>query len=386
MNTDTIYLDNAATTFPKPPSVCREVSLCIRTYCGNAGRGSHALAMASAMKIFECREKLADFLGLAAPENILFTLNTTYAINLLLKGLLKKGDHVLISDLEHNAVLRPIRKLADEGRITYDIFPSRVSEAISPAHLCAGIDRLRKPNTKLLFCTHASNVCSYHFPIATIGDYCHKHGIFFAVDAAQSAGHLPIDMEAMHIDALCAPGHKGLFGIQGCGFLALGNSYPLDTLVEGGNGLYSLEAVMSDDMPERFEAGTLPTPAIASLLRGVEWLSSVGQETVASHEARLFESLGHRLADTKGFTVYAPRHRGGVLLFNMDGIPSEAVASALGEQGFCLRGGFHCSALGHRTLNTGENGAVRASFSAFNSLRDVDRLYSALLDIKKGGL
>lgn len=339
--------------------------------------------MASAEIIYECRERVSEFLGLGAPENILFTLNTTYALNLFIKGFLREGDHVLISDLEHNSVLRPIDALARVGIIEYDVFPSLcLDPRCSPTRICAGIAKRLRPSTRLVLCTHASNICSYHFPLSEIGAFCHKNGIVLAVDAAQSAGHLPIHMEDMNIDALCAPGHKGLYGTQGCGLLALSPKLSLETLIEGGNGVHSLETVMPDDPPERFEAGTLPTPSIAALCRGVEHINTLGVDNIAAHEQALYHRLLAMLTETKGFTVYAPQHAGAVLLFNLDGISSETVAGELGKRGICVRGGFHCSALGHKTLGTPEGGAVRVSFGIFNTPRDVELLYAALREIQ----
>lgn len=377
-----VYLDNAATTFPKPSSVLYEVSDCIRRYCGNPGRGSHPLAMASAERIFECRSAVAEFLGLDTPETVVFTMNTTYAINLFLKGILRQGDHVLISDIEHNSVFRPIWKLAREGVIEYDLFPSMCGqENASPTRICAGIAKRIKPNTRLVLCVHASNLCSYSLPIAAIGSFCHRHGILFAVDAAQSAGHLPIHIKNMNIDALAAPGHKGLYGIQGAGILALSDSLFLSTLIEGGNGLLSLEGNMPEQPPERYESGTLPTPAIAGLLRGIEAVSRIGLHEIASHECNLFSRASERLSALPKITIHAPDYRGSVLLFSVDGIPSERLAGELGRRGICVRGGYHCSALGHATLKTPPDGAVRASFGMFNTTADVDRFASVLSDI-----
>ena len=377
-----VYLDNAATTFPKPPAVLSEVNDCIRRYCGNPGRGSHPMAMAAAEQIFSCRCALSDFVGGYAPEHVIFTQNTTYAINLFLKGVLKKGDHVLISDLEHNAVFRPIWKMAQDGVIEYDVFPSMCGLAsASPVRICAGIAKRLRPNTRLVMCTHASNLCSYEMPLSQIGAFCHRHGLLFAVDAAQSAGHMPIDMKAMQIDALALPGHKGLYGIQGAGALILAPTVSLSTLVEGGNGLHSLEGDMPDQSPERYESGTPPTPSIAGLLRGVEAVRAIGLGAIADHEARLFGRMHERLTTLRGITVYVPNARGAVLLFSADGIPSEQLAAELGRRGICVRGGYHCSALGHATLHTPPDGAVRASFGIFNTETDVDRLCDALTEL-----
>ena len=377
-----VYLDNAATTFPKPPDVLREVNDCIRRYCGNPGRGSHPLAMTSAERIYECREAAAKFLGLSSPETIVFTENTTYAINLFLKGILQEGDHVLISDLEHNSVFRPIWKMAQNGWIEYDVFPSMCGQDnASATRICAGIAKRIKVNTRLVICTHASNICSYSLPISAIGAFCHRHGLLFAVDAAQSAGHLPIHMKEMNVDALAAPGHKGLYGIQGAGLLALSDSLSLDTLIEGGNGLHSLEGAMSDLPPERYESGTLPTPAIAGLLRGIQTVSRIGIGEIGKHEQLLFDYAAERLASIPKISLYVPQYKGSTLLFGVDGLSSEAIAAQLGKKGICTRGGFHCAALGHATLKTPPDGAVRVSFGLFNTTADVDRLAAALSDI-----
>ena len=377
-----VYLDNAATSFPKPLAVSREANACITRYCGNAGRGTHPFAMESARKIFECRELISDFFGVGAPERVIFTPNTTYAINMFIKGFLLQGDHVIISDLEHNAVWRPVYKLAKEGVIEYDVFPSMCgSPRANPTRITAGIARLMKKSTKAVICVHASNVCSYSLPIREIGAFCRRHGLVFAVDAAQSAGHLPIHMGEMCIDALCAPSHKGLYGIQGAGFLALSERLSLGTLVEGGNGLLSLDGEMSDSYPERLEAGTLPTPSIAALSEGIKTVKGLGLDKIHAHEVELFRYARERLSEIKGVKIHAPEYPGSVLLFSHEGLPSEKLVAALGDEGICLRGGFHCSALGHKTLSTPEGGAARVSFGIFNKSSDVDRLAEALKEI-----
>ena len=377
-----VYLDNAATSFPKPQWVLREVNSCISRYCGNPGRGSHALAMESAKKIYECRELISDFFNVGAPERVVFSMNTTHAINMLVKGVLRQGDHVIISDLEHNSVWRPIYRLAKDGVIEYDIFPSMCgSPRANPTKICAGIARLIKKNTKLLLCTHASNICSYSLPIKEIGAFCRRHGIVFATDAAQSAGHLPIDMQQMCIDALCAPGHKGLYGLQGAGFLALSDKISLDTLIEGGNGLSSLTGEMSDDVPERYEAGTLPTPSIVGLCEGLKVVSHLGIEKIGEHEKALFRYARDKLSAIPDITIHMPEYEGSVLLFSHNHIESESLAAKLGDAGICVRGGFHCSALGHKTLGTYDTGAVRASFGIFNNSHDIDALATTLGEI-----
>lgn len=379
---DYVYLDNAATSFPKPQQVIKEVCSCISDYCGNPGRSTHFFAMESAKKIYECRKLISDFFNVGASERVIFTPNTTFAINLLIKGVLNKGDHVIISDLEHNSVWRPIFKLSKDGIIEYSVFNSMCGDSeANPARICAGIARLVRANTKLLICTHTSNICSYSLPIREIGAFCKRHNILFGVDAAQSAGHLPIDMTDMNIDALCVPGHKGLYGIQGVGFLAISDRIKLNTLVEGGNGLSSLEGEMSDILPERFEVGTLPTPAIVGLAEGIKIISDIGIDKIARHDRALFEYAYNMLSKIKDIRIHMPEYAGSVLLFSHKNIHSEKLASLLGDKGICLRSGFHCSALGHKTNGTGEDGAVRASFGIFNSSADIDCLTNALAEI-----
>ena len=379
-----VYLDNAATGFPKPRRVWEEQERCMRTYCGNAGRGSHALAMRSAEKIYECRERLARLMGCSHPENVIFTANATAAINTAVKGLLKQGDHVLISDLEHNAVWRPVCKLAKEGRITYGIFPSYVgSPQRSPQKICQGIEAMIRPNTRMLICTHASNVCSAVMPISEIGALCRRRGILFVVDGAQSAGHLPISAEEMGIDALCLPGHKGLMGVQGSGCLILGANVHAEPLMEGGSGFNSLDESMPDESPERYEAGTLPTPAIAGLCEGVRFVEQVGVDAIADRENTLCDRMKERLMQLNGVTVLAPSFTGGILLFYTEKIPSDVLGSELNKRGICVRSGFHCAALAHRTLETPPNGAVRASVGYFNRPSDADALWKAMREILK---
>ena len=377
-----VYLDNAATTFPKPRSVLAETAKCIRYYCGNPGRSSHALAKAAAEKIYECRERTADFFASDAPERVIFTMNATYALNAAIKGFLRRSDHVLISDMEHNAVFRPIEKLAHEKFITYDVFSTVKDGApLSDEEIIKSIRRLIRPSrTKMLICSHVPNICSAARPIEKIGELCRKMNITFVLDAAQSAGHLPIDMKKHNIDILCAPAHKGLFGIQGCGFMLLGENISPESIIEGGNGVDSLEWRMPSLPPESLEAGTLPTPSIVALSEGIRFLSGFKFEDMCAHERSLFARARDSLMNCEELkaTVYLPQCEGSVLLFNLEGLPPETVGRYLGDKGICVRSGYHCSALGHRALGTLDSGAVRVSFSIFNRERDVDALVECL--------
>lgn len=377
-----IYLDNAATSFPKPPRVIAAQEKCMRMECGNAGRGSHLLAMRAAERIYECREAAAGLFGVSSAERVIFTMNTTMALNYALKGLLHKGAHVLLSDMDHNATFRPIYKMAKEGWITYDVFPTYTNDSHRTAEMiCQGIQALIKPCTQMLICAHASNICSAVLPLEEIGRLCNHYGILFVVDAAQSAGHLPIDMARMQIDALCAPGHKGLLGPQGSGILMLGEGIVADTLVEGGSGYQSLEGDMPAEAPERYEAGTLPTPALAGLCEGIRTVERLGVDSIERHARELNSYLQKRLLRLPKAIVYAPHHVGSVLLFNLDGISADTVGNALNCRGICVRSGYHCSALGHATLKTPIGGAVRVSPGIYNTVTHMDTLMDALQEL-----
>lgn len=374
-----IYLDNAATSFPKPARVITEQMHCMRSYCGNAGRGSHALALAAAEKIYECRAALSDLFGAAGAERIVFSMNTTTALNTVIKGVLKRGDHVLISDMEHNAVLRPVVKLAEKGEITYTVFPTfpTLPNRTDRQILASILERIR-PNTRLLIAAHASNICSATLPIEAIGRLCRERGVLFCVDAAQSAGHFPIDVERMQIDFLCAPGHKGLMGPQGVGILVLGKDAVCDTLIEGGSGYHSRDSSMPDDPPERYEAGTLPLPSIAGLLEGIRELQRHETDAIYAHECELCRRLAARLSKIEGITLYAPHLTGSILLFSSDRIPSEKLGQQLNTLGFCVRAGLHCAPLAHQTLGTPADGAVRVSPSFLNTAAQIDAFADAV--------
>ncbi len=370
-----IYLDNAATTFPKPRQVTDEVMRCLLEYCGNPGRGAHPLALRSAEKIYECRERLADFLGLDAPERICFTCNTTYALNMALKGFLRPGDHILISELEHNAVRRPLLAMQHTRGVSFDTFPvlGRCEE-----DLLLGIESAIRPNTKAIVCTHACNICSLSLPLSPIGALCRKHDLYFIVDAAQSAGHLPIDMKQMQISALAAPAHKSLFGIQGAGVLALGEGLCPTTLIEGGSGSDSLLGDMPRQTPDRFEAGTLPTPAIVALGEGIRFIQQQGLSCIQDHAKQLFWLARERLESLPGITVYQADTPGAVLLFTHSTLTPTVLAESLAKKGICVRAGYHCAPFAHAALGTPQGGAVRISFSPFNTGADIDSLWRVL--------
>ncbi len=380
-----VYLDNAATSFPKPPSVLRAAEACLERYGGNPGRGSHRLALRAAEEVYACRVAAADMFGLSDPARVIFTQNTTAALNLAIKGILRRGERAVCSDMEHNAVFRPLFRLTGEGEISFDRFQtfSAVPER-TDAMLLSSLEHALSRPTRLVVCAHASNICPATLPLAAIGRLCHAHGALFVVDAAQSAGVLDINMEEMQIDALAVPGHKGLYGPMGVGMLLLGKGIRPDTLLEGGNGLDSLSGGMGDDLPERYEPGTLPLPAIAGLRAGIEFVRRVTPEAIREKETALGVFLRDALTELPGVHVAVPHLAGGTVLFRADGVSSEDIAARLDAagSGICVRPGFHCAALAHRTLGTPEGGAVRASFGWFNTRRDAEQLIQSL----RGGL
>ena len=381
-----IYFDNAATSFPKPPEVQEAVLRSLNEW-GNPGRGSHKMALRAAEGVYAAREALASFFDAPDPLRVVLTSGATHSINLALKGILREGDHAVCSNLEHNAVFRPLERLAREGRITYDRFVAYDPErALSAEEICKNLAAKVRKNTRLVICPHASNICSATLPLEAIGDFCRVRGILFCVDGAQSAGRLPISIEKMKIDALCLPGHKGLFGPAGCGALLLGGSCLPMPLLEGGSGYRSLSPEMPDEAPERYEAGTLPTPAIAGLATGVNFVQKIGTNEIEARERALIERLKNRLLSMPEIKIYAPEQKGSILLFSSERYPASAIGEELDRRGFCVRTGFHCAALAHKTLKTPDSGAVRVSAGFFNTRWEIDALADTIGDLLKNGI
>lgn len=379
---DMIYFDSAATTFQKPSSVYIESDRCLREYCGNSGRGAHILAQKSAEKIYETRAFLSDMFK-SSPENVIFTQNTTYALNMAIQGILREGDHVLISNLEHNSVYRPIHNAHIRKKVEYTVFDAYCDGFATTEKILSNIRHATRKNTRALVCTHASNICSSKLPIKEIGEYCARHGIIFIVDGAQSAGHEYINMELMNIHILCMPAHKGLFGLQGCGIMILRSPdfFP-ESIIFGGSGVNSLSPFMPAEPPEKYEAGTLPTPSIAGLCEGLRFLRDMGIENISRHEKFLWERAYSFLRQNKRIKIYDRNHAGAVMLFNILGVNSDKVGEYLSERAICVRSGYHCAPLAHKALNTAADncsGAVRVSFSIFNTASEVDTLCYELM-------
>lgn len=380
-----VYLDNAATTFPKPPEVISEMSRCMLEYCGNPGRGSHKMALAAAERIYDCRIALSELFSASAPERVVFCPNATAALNLAIRSLAHKGAHFICSDMEHNSVRRPLESLKRESGCSYSLFDSHALDPYrSPAKICRSISSLIRTDTVAVISTACPNICSQAMPLIEIGELCRKRSLFFIVDGAQGAGHMDMDMQAAAISALALPGHKGLLGPQGSGALILSDDFPAVPMLYGGSGSASLEADMPSELPERLEAGTLSTPAIVGLAEGIRSISAIGIERISLHEKTLFSKARRLLSEIPGVNVYAPLQAGSVISFNIAGLPSDRTANLLSERDICVRGGFHCNPLAHAALGSDTHGSVRASFSHFNTAEDVYALAQGVRDIARG--
>ena len=377
-----IYLDNAATSYPKPQNVVNATLYAMKKLGANPGRSGHSMSIKSALKVYECRKAVSNFFNANGPECVIFTLNCTHAINMVFKGLLKAGDHVVISSLEHNAVTRSMKALEEKG-ITF-------SEAeVFPEDNDATLDSFRKaitPKTVLIACTHASNVWGIRLPISRICAMAHEYGLQMLVDAAQSAGHIPIDLQETKIDYLCLAGHKGLYGPMGTGVLITSRGEELSTIIQGGTGINSESYLQTDVMPEKFESGTQNVIGIAGLQAGINFLNAINIKKIAKKEHDLINYLYDNLSEIKGVQLYMPRptpqHFVPILSFNVKGLHSESVGEFLNRHQICVRPGLHCSPAAHRSCKTIEQGAVRVSPSAFSTRNEIDALLNVIRKIK----
>ena len=343
-----------------------EVSKYIRRDCGNPGRSGHRLAARAAEAVYLAREEIASFFGCENPERVIFTSNATHALNLAIKSQIRANCHVLCSDIEHNSVVRPLERLRRDIGIEYSCFSL-------DGDLYANLTEAVRADTEAIVCTLASNVTGKRADVKTLSRFAKERGLKLILDASQLAGHEAIDLSVTPCTALCAPGHKGLFGLQGSGFVIFDDDYDTDGLMEGGSGFDSVSADMPHALPERYEAGTLPTPAIAGLCEGIRAVKRIGVENIHEYTCYLTSVLRERLSQIERVRLYAPHHNGAVLLFNIDGISADRVGEMLDAQGICVRTGYHCSALGHATLQTPVGGAVRVSAGFFNAQAEMER-------------
>ena len=373
-----IYLDNAATSWPKPDAVGEAMVACIKNYGANPGRSGHRLAMQAGEKIYECRENLARLFGIGDPLRIAFTANATEAINLAVKGLLAAGDHVLISSMEHNAVVRPLKKLESRG-VELSVVKADPGGRVD----LKDIEKSIKPNTRLLIVTHSSNVTGTVNDVQSIGSLARAHKIIFMVDAAQTAGKYPVDVELMNIDLLAFPGHKGLLGPQGTGGLYVREGLTLDTLKEGGTGSVSESLEQPDFLPDRYESGTLNTPGIAGLNEGVKYILDTGIDNIRQHEKQLEEQMLKGLGQIPGVKAYGSNNPElGVISITIDGRDCNEVGNELDDKyGIAVRGGLHCAFLAHETMGTQNTGTVRFSIGPFNTTGDIEQAITAVKTI-----
>ncbi len=364
-----INFDNAATTYPKPNCVKAAVSRAIERYGGNAGRGGHPLAMRTSEAVFEAREKTAKFFG-ASPENVVFTLNCTHALNLAVQGIMADGGHLIISHMEHNSVARPAVKLAREGKISLSI--ANVSD--DDDETVENFRRLISSNTKAIVCTAASNVTGQIMPIKRIAELCFERGICFIVDGAQACGI--IDMKLTDgINIICSAGHKGLYGITGTGLLITDGKFRLKPLIQGGTGSTSSSLSQPDFLPDSLESGTLNVMGAISVNAGIGFVERIGMERIRSHEERICRRFIRELSTDKRITVYRSPKSSYVPIvsFNIEGVLPERAAAYLAGQGYCLRAGYHCAALAHAQLGT-KNGTIRFAPSVFSRESDAVKL------------
>ena len=369
-----VYLDNAATTYPKPPSVIGQSSYAMVNYGANPGRAGHKLSMETAEAVYGARQQCADFFG-AKTENVCFMLNCTAALNTAIKGILTTNSHIITGDLEHNAVLRPLHAVSKRSGITYSI----AKTAENDEETVQNFKRLIKRTTKAIVCTAASNVTGKIMPYKQLAKLCSEHGLCFILDAAQGAGVLPISLSD-GINIICAAGHKGLYGPMGTGLMITDNKFRLQTLIEGGTGSASSDPEQPEFLPDRFESGTINTSGAIALGSGIAFVKEKGIPAIYEHEWQLCHYAHTHLNQNSSVILYGvfDRHSAPLFSFNVKGMTSEQAASKLSDLGFYLRGGLHCAYLAHRKLGTLNTGTVRFAPSVFTTKAEVNAFLRAV--------
>lgn len=372
-----IYLDNAATTGKKPIKVVAAVNNALINYSANPGRSGHILSEKTAMAIYKVREKTASFFGADDSLNVIFTSGCTQSINMVLKGVMDSGDHIIVSSLEHNSVMRPIYKMGVNYSVA-DISFTNDDETVK------NFENLITPHTKMIFVTGASNVFGKRLPLKQLGELCKRNNILFGVDAAQIAGVVPIDMKESCIDYLCIAGHKGIYAPMGIGVL-IANKPIKNTLIEGGTGTDSLNHNQPDVMPERLESGTLNVPGILGLGAGLDFVEQVGINRISRYETGLMDMVYKALKKNEKVILYTPQPNEKsfvpVLSFNIRGKESFETAKILEKSGIAVRAGLHCAPLAHETMGTIEKGTVRIAPSIFTRVCDIDYFVKTVKNI-----
>ena len=374
-----IYLDNAATSYPKPRGMVAAREECILKYCGNPGRSGHSMSMRTGEEVYHARRKIARLFNIEQAERLVFTKNTTEALNMGLKGVLLPGDHVITTSMEHNSVLRPLKALEKRG-IRQSIIRADREGFVKPSDF----EKAIRPETRLIAVTAASNVTGTKMPLEEIGELARKRGILFLVDGAQGAGSMEIDVKKMNISMLAFPGHKGLLGPLGTGALYIDPELKLNHIMEGGTGTDSKSRLQPCEFPDGYEAGTINAPAIIGLGYSAEFVEKIGPEVIGKYEEELIGWLDERLDEMDFVTRYGPQacRKTGISLINIRGAAAEEVTSILSSRyGIAVRGGFHCAGLAHKTIGTWDEGAVRISVGPFNTRRDMEKLTDAIREI-----
>ena len=364
-----IYLDNAATSFPKPPAVIRAMTDALQKHGANPGRGGHRLAIEAGRIGEKCRENAASFFGAASPEQVIFTHNCTESLNIAISGTLHKGDEVICSHGEHNAVMRALERYVSRGDITVKVLRPDSDGLIAPDTMCRAVSE----KTGLVILCHASNVTGVIQPVRELGAICRERGVPLLVDAAQTAGVLDVTLDSLNADMIAMPGHKGLLGPHGTGLLVLRKGVTPEPLILGGTGSASESVRQPEMLPDRYESGTLNLPGIAGLAAGFDFVSGQ-REDIHQYERALNERLRRQLADIRGLTILGSEHapRVGITAVVPAGGDSAALSDALDASGVAVRGGLHCAPAMHSYLGTMRSGAVRFSPGPFNTEQDID--------------
>ena len=374
-----IYLDNAATTLHKPPQVVKAVADALQSM-GNSARGTHAGSMAASHTVYDTRVKLAKLFGCPRADRVAFTANVTEALNIAVNGLIGRGDHVITTDCEHNSVLRPLYRLADEQGVEVSFVPADRQGNLD----YDAFERLMQPHTRAIVCTHASNLTGNLTDLARVSAVAKAHDVLLIVDAAQTAGAYPIDMTALGIDVLCFTGHKGLMGPQGTGGLCVREGLTLRHWKVGGSGVQSYSRTHPTQMPTCLEAGTLNGHGIAGLSAALDFIAEVGVDAIHDRETALMRRFYEGVKDVPGITVYGDfsRQRMAIVTLNIGDYESGAVSDALSEEyGIATRPGAHCAPRMHQALGTEQQGAVRFSFSWFNTEQEIDAAIQAVREL-----
>ncbi len=376
-----VYLDNAATSYPKPDCVYEQMNICMRTYCANPGRGSHAMSVQSAMAVNNCREQLSKLLNLDNDLNICFTKNATEALNIAIIGSLSAGDHVITTNMEHNSVLRPLHTLQKNGKINLSIIEGDSFGEIDPNSILKKINK----KTKMVVCTLSSNVNGIIMPIYQIGEICKKKGILFLLDASQGLGSIPIDFSKMYVSMIAFPGHKGLLGPQGTGGLYVSPNIRLKPLMQGGTGSQSESLLQPNIMPDLFESGTLNTPGIVGLGAAVGYLNETGIDEVHSKKCDITQRLYDGISQIKGIKLYSPadmKKNSGIVAFNINNCDSSDISYLLDNRyKIACRSGLHCAPLAHAFFNTLKSGIIRFSTGLFNTYEEIDYTVESMAKI-----